>query len=170
MTPLAAALLAALTALPAAYGERETPDAQAARYEMIAEVIAAEAPDEPDLAWVLLGIGWWESRYAYHVHAGHCRRGECDESTLRDGTRYHRARGPWQVHLTGLVRAGEWRAMLGASREATEVQVRVAARGLRAGYARCKSWRGSISSYATGGGCAWPRAALRWRQIQRMRR
>jgi hypothetical protein len=167
------ALLAILIALPTAWyppgREPETELERHARYRVIAEAVVLAEPDPPRARLVLI-VGWWESRYAWHVHAGRCRRGECDETCIpaRPKPRcFFRARSPWQLHATPLLRPGEWRAMIGTSPEATQTAARAAARVLAEGWRRCSSAEGAIAYYARGS-CRWRGAKVRaahWRRL-----
>lgn len=105
-----------------------------------------------ELAALLVGIGWYESRYAAHVHEGRCRPEECDGG---------RARSPWQIQSSPMVPREEWQRMLGAEREPTVVASRAAARILAVFLDRCGTVEGSVAAYATGGRCTWSRAAER---------
>lgn len=114
-----------------------------------------------ELVGALISQGWWESRYAQHVHEGRCRVhiGECDGG---------KARSPWQIQTSALVTDVEWYDMLGAGEEPTEIAARCAARILAVGLKRCGSLEGAISSYATGRTCKWSKAADRVRHARRM--
>jgi hypothetical protein len=114
-----------------------------------------------ELLALLISQGWWESRYARHVHEGRCRTeiGECDGGM---------ARSPWQIQRSALVPAEEWRQMDSADSASTEIAARASARILAVGRSRCGSAEGAIASYATGKSCRWSPAATRLRHARRI--
>lgn len=159
------AILAILLSLPA-YQDRETTIDREIRLGLVAEAIEAavtevETERPRELAAMLVATGWWESRYARHVHEGRCRTrvGECD---------YGRARSPWQLHQSPMVPLDEWRAMRGADLESTRIAATAAARVLSAFRGRCGSVAGAIALYATGRSCRWSGAANRARMVTRI--
>lgn len=183
----AAVLAAALLALPAAWyppgREPETEAQRVARYGVIADAIdhasrratacegAGCAPLWPwprdELVAVLAAQGWWETRYAHHVHAGRCRRHECD-------TRNGRARAvsPWQIQMTALVPRAEWSTLTGTGFEPTERAAYAAAKVLASSRARCaksEAWAApTIAMYATGARCRWRGARVRAATVGRL--
>jgi hypothetical protein len=96
--------------------------------------------------------GWWETKFAKHVHEGACRAWECDAWKRKDGTVLHRARNVWQVQGW----AAGWNQMLGATPEATTTAAVAAARLLAVGWNSCGgNHLGAVTRYAGLGGCSW---------------
>jgi hypothetical protein len=185
---LAIALTAVATSLPAPAVPDGSPlyEAPQARQERLAVVavavaaVATRARCEPpwdgsgcrplwpgssvELASVLLALGHLESGYAWHVHAGRCRTaiGECDAG---------RARSPWQVQRT-LHTAWAWDEIEGTGSWSTFAAAWSAARVAAAGRRYCawsapsEPWlEATVSAYATGGRCRYPRAQARARFV-----
>lgn len=117
---------------------------------------------------MLLTLGWYESGFTQRIHAGRCRKGECDGG---------RATSLWQLQASGKLPLPEWRELAGTSEEATERAAWAAARALSVARASCPSaggWeRGTIARYATGRSCSWSGAEMRavtydkiWRRLE----
>jgi hypothetical protein len=168
--------------------KREAPGDRAARMAVLADGIHEATvratcqglePCTPiwpgpatELAAALARIGWFESRYASHVHAGRCRRYECDATKLKNGRIIFRATSTWQLQSSRLVPMAEWRTLAGTAQEPTSRAAWAAARVLAASYTRCAmpgqdGLVGAVSLYATGRTCRWPRAAQRVSLIRR---
>jgi hypothetical protein len=133
---LAAAILAAMTALPC---PRDEPAEQCAPWRAtVAEAIAAAAGDNDALAADLVEIGYHESGFRKRIQAGDCRlyrngTGECDH--FRG---VFLARSMWQIHRTpelpgleALVPRKRWLAIQGTGAESVTLAARTAARVLR---------------------------------------
>ena len=164
--PLADWLLPILLSLAPYGADHETPIDREIRMTVIADAIAAavteaEVERPREVAAMLVAAGWWESRFALHVHEGRCRVsiGECDHG---------RARSPWQLHRSARMTADEWATMNGADFEATRLAALHAARTLAAARGRCGSVEGAFALYATGSSCHWSGAAARVRLTQRI--
>lgn len=117
------------------------------------------ATQKMELAALLTTLGWWESRFSERVHKGRCAPYECDATKLPNGVVIHRARSPWQIQWSPLVRE-DWPYMTNDSPLATFHAARAAVKVLasqRGGCGRYGDWvYGTISGYATGGRlCAW---------------
>lgn len=152
-----------LAGLPAYSIDRESPAEREERMAVVAWSIAAATEEQvmlgrwpsarrEELAVMLVTLGWWESRFARHVHAGMCRAHECDHGL---------ARSPWQVHAGGPVSAELWGQMADDSRESTLAGARGAARLVVAARGACGSAvDGVIGTYMTGR-CEVPSQAVR---------
>lgn len=185
-----AAILALLLTYPAWHEDktREAPEDRKARMAVVAESIVDATtratclglspctpiwPGKPEeLAAALSRTGWLESRYARHVHAGRCRRYECDATRLKSGRIVFRAASPWQVQSSSMVPAAEWRTIAGTDLGSTTRAAWAATRVLSASYTRCAmpgqaGLAGAVSLYATGRTCRWPRSAQRVALIRR---
>lgn len=149
-------ILAILLSLPPFSGDVESPVERASRmHHTTASIMYAEAAvdwpgDRRELIGLLISIGWFESRFALHVHQGDCRPNECDRG---------KAVGPWQVWMKGPRRQAATGTDLSATRAAALEAARVLTRARRA----CGSGLGSVSLYATGATCHWDGAEERVR-------
>lgn len=185
---LPAAVTAVLLSLPPATvppssPRYEAPDARVARLGVIGTAIASAATratctgawraqecrrtwpgSTVEIASILTGLGYLESGYASWVHAGKCRVeiGECDGG---------QARSPWQlkqhVHTEDawaeLEGAGEWSTFQSSW---AAVRVLSSARQVCSRWAPSSPWLAStLSAYARGYACTWPRASARARFI-----
>ena len=113
-----------------------------------------------DLAALLIVQGWWESRYALHVHQDKCRIkiGECDAG---------RAKSVWQVHASGPVSVKFWSTIGGVEQGPTLRAAWAATLVLSHAQSRCDTIQGTIAMYATGRRCSWKGAADRYAMFQR---
>jgi hypothetical protein len=175
-------LQAAVTAVALTYptpDRGEPPDARAARLDGVsgAVVQAAERAtcqppwdliDEPcrpiwpgstvGLTSLVWSLGYLESGYAEWIHEGRCRSWECDAG---------RARSPWQLQRT-LYTEWAWHELEGVGEYSTFVAAWSAVRVVAASRSMCRFRRpnlawlpATISAYATGGHCDYPRAGRR---------
>jgi len=171
-------ITAILLSLEPAYADNETWSERTARMEVIATAIddaSSKATcegkyatagcqktwpkDKKSLALLLVTKGFWESHFAKNVHEGNCRKYECDAYKIANKV-YHRARSPWQIQKTGMVKEDEYEKMRSASLESTTTSANVAVRYLVSGMHLCKTITGAVSSYA-GAGCKWKGAKPR---------
>ncbi len=92
----------------------------------------------------------WESRLNRRVHAGECRKDECDPSH-RNGKAYHSSVSVWQLKQNNMSREA-WQAMVGITTEATTLAADEAARRLAHGLRYCSEGtiEGAMNAYATG--------------------
>jgi hypothetical protein len=120
------------------------------------------------LAALVWSLGYLESGYAEWVHAGRCRLhiGECDARKER-GVWVAGAVSPWQLQRVGYA-ARVWDVLEGTGEWSTFVAAWTATRTIVAGRKMCQYRRpelpwltASISAYATGGHCDYPRAGKR---------
>jgi hypothetical protein len=184
-----AAILALLLSYAPWYQDRQEPaEDRRARLGVVAEAIDDATtratcqgldpctpiwPGRPvELAAALARTGWFESRYARHIHEGRCGRWECDPFKLPSGRIVHRALSVWQVQPSRLVPTAEWRTIRGADYGATSRAAWAAARVLSASYRRCQApgrpaMLGAVSGYATGYSCRWSKAHGRVALIER---
>lgn len=100
-------------------------------------------------------LGWWETRFARHVHEGNCRPEECDAHVWRDVHGRvlrveHRARSPWQIQRHSLTEP-VWAGAEGAGLTETTKAAWGALRVVTA--TRCGSPLGIVSGYMRGGWC-----------------
>jgi hypothetical protein len=172
-------LLTVLMAIQPWYKDQESWDDRQARMTLVAEAIDDAssrmtcsdkyavpeckrkwAKSKKELAFLLVTKGWWESKFAKHVHEGNCGPDECDAIKKNGVTLAHAARSPWQIQNTGFVKKGEWEKINKADRAGTFTSANIAARALSAGLSRCDTIDGAIGSYG-GIGCNWPGAAKR---------
>jgi hypothetical protein len=190
-----AAALLSLTplAVPDTDPRWEAPQARQERLAVVGEAIAAaaararceppwrsvDAPCRPqwpgssvELAAVLAGLGYLESGFAEWVHAGRCRLHlrECDARRER-GVWVAGAKSPWQLQRTGYTDAvwsslegtGEWSTFVAAWSATRAVS---GARGFCARRSPGVPWlHATVSVYATGSTCNYPRAAKRARFV-----
>jgi hypothetical protein len=194
-TTLQVALTAVALAYPTP-DRGEPPDARAARLDGIsgAVVEAAERAtcsppwfevDRPcrriwpgsvvQMAAMLWSLGYLESGYAEWVHAGRCRLelGECDAQRQR-GLLVATAISPWQLKQT-LYSRDVWDELSGKGAWSTFQAAWTAARVISASRRACERWApelpwltATISAYATGGACSWPRAGKRAQFVVRI--
>lgn len=176
-------LLVLLLSLPPAHSDTETVIEREARMSITAHAVSdasLRATCEGDwassdickriwpesrekLAYLLVTIGFWESRFAYNVHAGQCKPWECDPIKLRDGTIYHKSRSVWQLQWLRHTSRSEWNQILGTSQTATTEAAWVASIRLSRAYRDCKSIRGAIGGYSGSRlYCAWSGAHQRF--------
>lgn len=155
LTPCAAAIAAAISALPGADSDH-VPE--------IARAIERAAPTRPRAAR-LIAIGYSESRFLPRIQAGDCRRykvrgqffHECDAG---------RARSFWQMQATAMV--PEWPVLLGLEPQTIEVAARAADRILQRGMRSCKTEEGAANFYARGN-CRWSGGKKRALLAERIR-
>lgn len=107
----------------------------------------------PELAALLVTIGWHETAFARHVGAGACKPWECDGG---------RARHYWQTWANPWVSRQTWNELEGLGYVPTTKAAAAAASVLGAGRRRCGSSGGAIAFYAVSR-CSWPGAARRAR-------
>lgn len=117
-----------------------------------------------ELAALLIVQGYWESRFARHIHAGRCGPLECDPYRYQ-GQLLHRATSPWQIQFSGVVPPSEWRTLAGEDLESTTRAATAAARVLSRGRSSCRSLEGTIAAYA-GVRCRWSGARARARHVR----
>lgn len=112
---------------------------------------------------LLITIGNHESGFAKHVHEHRCRVDECDGG---------RAVSNWQFQrvpdVLGHSIKDIWYSYRGSDQESTDNAAWAAALMLIRGFKNCGSWEGSISQYATGGGCHWKGAQKRIETFHRV--
>lgn len=169
-----------LLSLEPFYGDKEPWDVRTERMTLIAEAIDdasskatcedAYAVDsckkiwngsKKDLALLLVTKGFWESRFAKHVHEGKCHPKECDAVLVR-GKVYHKARSIWQIQkVPSLVSNQEYKMMNSSTLEGTKVSANVATRFLSLGLNTCHNIKGAIAMYG-GAGCNWTGANNRF--------
>lgn len=169
MKPLTAALITVLLRLPPWYEdvEREPPDQREHRAVVLAVSITTSTETQTGVNPVTLAAlevtqGFWESRFALHVHQDKCRIkiGECDAG---------RAKSVWQLQATGLVPRDVWVRIGGTDLASTTLAARGAARVLTTGLQKCGDIEGAISMYATGSLCRWKGAPERVRFYRKIR-
>lgn len=137
---------------------RETHEARAARYQAIAEDIAAEVfdPAAAPVYWgpfgrvrtaaLVVSVAWNESGFARDVDVGPCapgrvRAGQCDHG---------RSASMWQIKIgRGRTREGWTQADLFSDRRKA---IRAALRGLRSSFGLCKHLEEELrlTAYGTG--------------------
>lgn len=117
------------------------------------------------LAW---SLGYLESGMAEWVHAGDCRLelGECDAQKI-NGVLVAMSVSPWQLKKTGYTREA-WDELVGTGEWSTFQAAWSAVRVMSASRRMCSLWKphinwmtATISGYATGGHCDWPKAGKR---------
>lgn len=160
-----------LLSLEPSYGDKESWEARTERMTVIAKAVddAASkatcsdsyaipscekkwAGSKKELATLLITKGYWESRFAKHVHEGKCRNKECDAIVVQ-GKIHHLARSPWQIQrVPSLVSTDEYKKMNYSTVEGTTVSANVATRYLITGFNSCHTIKGAISMYG-GAGC-----------------
>lgn len=150
-----------LMSLPSFYEDKESSQEREDRMTVIATAITNTAFEatcsinteecvpvfngtNQELAIGLVTVGFWESRFAEHIHKNKCRRGgedkngvwhrgECDEilfgkdgkvldkpQDLLVGRRYFRARSMWQVQYENLIKE-EWNRMIGKDKDGSDL-------------------------------------------------
>jgi len=183
-------VLAALLALVPWYGDVEEAGRDARMATIATAIVEAsneatchgrDAECKPawpgtreELAALLVTLGWYESRFARHVHANQCKPFECDETIIRDPKtgritrRYFAARSPWQVHWSGPTRA-HWKKIRGLDLDSTRHAARAATAVLVGARGKCRTLEGTIANYATGRSCKWSQAKQRARKVHAIR-
>jgi hypothetical protein len=183
MTALAQWVLAALLSLPRFHLDSETTEERTARLEIISNGIDDAASratctgsykedkdcktiwtgSKKELAGLLITQGFFESRFAEHVHEDRCRTGigECDHG---------RAKSVWQLHTGSQLSVEQWRALSGTTPESTKAAAWAATQALSRAKTRCGSTLGAISLYATGRTCAWSQAPVRLKFLEKILR
>jgi hypothetical protein len=192
MEQFIAAIVTILIGLPAYYTDQEAPEEREARLRTIATAIATSCDEATcvsqgeDCVPVFSGtlnqcvaasitMGFWESRFAKHIHEGKCRsgyrskttgkwiKGECDEHVAFNVHgqmigQVFTSRSMWQMKYDSLI-ADEWHGMNGTSQEATNLAAWAATKKL----GRC--WGGNARSafvcYAGSRNKNWPGAKPR---------
>jgi hypothetical protein len=171
-------ILSLLLSFSASPHDVETAKERKVRMSVVAMsiVYAANRVAWPLGAWhmarTLTVHGYYESRYARHIHFGRCKPKECDNG---------KARGLWQLHEAAARPLAWW--MMGAASEimtsqdllgVTEEPAFRAAAALSTGAWRCinikgANWlEGAFAGAAVGHGCKWSGAAKRIRTIRRL--
>lgn len=175
-------ILTVLLALDPYYQDNESMEERSARMEVVARAIdraaqhaTCEATEEActpvwsgskmELTALLVGLGYFESRFAKHVHEGRCGTYECDAIVYRDVHGrvlrvMHRARSSWQLQRTMLVQR-YWDHLEGTSDRSTTLAAWSAALVLASSRGRCKDLPGTISAYAGSRTCSWAGAPKR---------
>lgn len=118
----------------------------------IADAIAAVSEKPPsafskrEWAAVLMTVGFHESTFSLRIHAGNCRKHECDGG---------RARSPWQLHRARAL-VGVWDDLFGVDK--TPVQVKAADLMLRMNTGTCGSGERALFTAYGGRPCGkdWP--------------
>ncbi len=117
---------------------------------------------------LLLTAGWWETRFSRRVHAGECRKDECDGG---------RARSVYQVQLNGVVPRELWENAEGLDWDSTLAATRAATFSFSAAWRACRKRhgvRGVWGAYGRGfcGGQYQVLQRTRWyqRQLQNLER
>lgn len=148
---IAESILAMILSLGIAKEDRapEITERKHEQLETVARSIAVVA-ETPELAAMLITLGWFESKFAIRIAEGRCKPFECDRG---------RARGPFQIHRRAGMTDAEWDGLLGTNAEATLASTREAARRIRAARVRCRSlesrqdWAAGVFSSLAGRGC-----------------
>ncbi len=148
---MAESVLAMILSLGIAQEDRapELADRKREQLETVADSIAAVA-NTPELAAMLVTLGWYESKFATRIAEGRCKPFECDRG---------RARGVFQIHRRAGMTDAEWDGLLGTGEEPTLAAAREAARRVNAARARCRSlessqdWAAGVFSSLAGRGC-----------------
>lgn len=109
---------------------------------IIADAIA-QVSKTPAEAARSITMGFWETGWNLRVHAGQCKKWECDHGL---------ARGPWQVHKDGMPMS-KWVTMHGIDH--TLAQAQEAHDRIEHDFARCKSFEGAVALYMGGKYCGW---------------
>jgi hypothetical protein len=126
MNSLILAIFTLLMSLPPSRHDTESRDVRAGRMWVIAYAIGTEAQSARVSAQTIVQL-YEETKLDAAVHAGRCRPGTCDHNRK---TGEFLARGLPQLHRNNH-NAADWDAMLGDSPEATQLQMRYAARMMR---------------------------------------
>lgn len=144
---LAEALLAILVASEPWYEDR-AEQGRLERLTTLAIAITDASQQDPKMAALVTMAGFWESRWNLRVHAGQCRRWECDPISHRRIIR-HTSITPWQLKQWDMP-SDRWLAMVGTELVPTTLAARESARRLTLGIKRCRSIPGAINMYAIG--------------------
>lgn len=136
-----AIIIAILMKLPVWKGDTEEENRQD-RIEVIGESIYEASQKHPfmgssdRMAYLLINQGWWETKFAKHVHEGNCRVeiGECDHG---------RAGSPWQIQYGHWFPKDEWEKLIGTDPEATTAAAMKAAQILNSSVNLCISRYGN---------------------------
>ncbi|MHA2066784.1 MAG: hypothetical protein ACXABY_20635 [Candidatus Thorarchaeota archaeon] len=176
-------LLVILLSLPAAHSDTETVEQREARMAVVATAISdasLRATCEEDwadstickrvwpetreeLAYLLVTIGFWESRFARNVHANKCKPWECDPSKTLDGRLYHKSRSIWQLQWNRDVSRSQWNSIRGVSLVSTTEAAWIASYRLSQTYRKCRTITGAIGGYSGSRFyCRWPGAHKRF--------
>jgi len=131
-------VLAALASLPVFVEDRgaERAAAKVIQFHHVALAIddASRAKGWPgsdrELAALMLTVAWHETKLSLRIHAGTCRRWECDRG---------RARGLWQMHAEATSSTIAWHALTGIDPASTRLAAAEAARALVRSRRMCRS-------------------------------
>lgn len=162
--------------LPVWKGDVEEKNRQD-RIEVIAESIYKASQEKPflgssdQMAYLLINQGWWETKFAKHVHEGNCRVeiGECDRG---------KAGSPWQIQYGHWFPKNEWDKLIGTDSEATTAAAMKAADILNKSVNLCISRYGSkpmlhtlwaTSAYATSKTCTEEKSKKRISYLKKIR-
>lgn len=126
-----------------------------------------------ELAAASITVAWFESGLIKRIHAGDCRKNECDATRRFDGTIYHRARGLWQLQEHRYLPRADWLQVAGLGEQQTYFAAQAATNALVRARNMCrggpKTWAPRmISAYATGSRCEWRRAYARVKVMNRV--
>lgn len=124
----------------------------------------------------LLTQGWFESRFAWHIHAGHCRAFECGATRDDGGLLVFLTPTPWQVAESTAFARALWPNVVGQSAKATTNAARVAAYHLA--MHQCGGDVAQMLQAQGGGGCHhgergwerfryWQRTLVKLRKLMR---
>lgn len=114
-----------------------------------------------ELVLALLTRGHFESHFAQNIHAGKCRKWQCDAVKMH-GKTVHLARTVWQLQWEKLFKE-EWSKMLGIELEPSKYAAWAATKKVAQTYRYCRAGRG-VSA------CRSKRGATRVRYYKRMER
>ncbi len=108
---------------------------------------------QEQLAAVLIGLGWYETKFGRRFQLGQCGPDECD-AARRGNTIVHRARGIWQLQNNGVIYSEEWRDSVGLTAENVNIASYAAAKTFigRSTDHSSGNYVGMIFSYGTGAG------------------
>jgi hypothetical protein len=134
-------ILYLLFSMPLYHEDKPGPE-KTAQLVAIAHAVHKERLTLEQMAF-LLAWGEFETHYSLRIHAGECRKWECDP-IVRKGVRTFRARGPWQSHTRELPVGVEWSA----------AQVADAARRVRWALRECRGDVAGAYAVLGGRGCA----------------
>lgn len=173
-------LIMVLLSLQPAYADKENWKERSGRLEIVAKAIddassKATCMDAYDitgcerkwqsskkaLALLLVTKGFWESKFAKHIHENKCRPYECDAYQAQGGL-IHKARSMWQIQKTSLVSPEEYEKMKASTQVATNLSADVATRYLAIGMNQCRTIKGAISIYGGVDSCNWKGAEGRY--------
>jgi len=99
-----------------------------------------------------------ETALRSNVHAGQCRKDECDPLHQWDGHEVvltHRARGLWQLHRLAAWSNELWNMMQGTTQQSTDAQAWEAIKRFQMARGQCRSIEGAFANLATGSSCTW---------------